>query len=223
MTSELVKFRPVLTIAGQSPLNTHKQYAFFLKQTQSLKPWQMTALASAICERAWPNYALFADIAQFGTPADVRHCLNMLWDNASGLQSTKNFERLLEKLDANTPELDDFDMFGVHPALDFIVSLNCAVNCAMAIEPQDAEVASLLTLSLSTIGKFIKYVEAPELKGTELTQYIEQHELYIIQMAFIEELIGEIKSLPKQNKDVVREIKKLAANEGISHLGISLE
>ena len=122
-------------------MNTRKQYAFFLKQIQSLKPWQMTALASAICERAWPNYALFADITEFGTPADVRHCLNMIWDNAAGLQSAKNFERLLEKLDANTPELDDFDMFGVHPALDFIVSLNCAVNCAMAIEPQDAEVA----------------------------------------------------------------------------------
>ena len=204
-------------------MNTRKQYAFFLKQIQSLKPWQMTALASAICERAWPNYALFADITEFGTPADVRHCLNMLWDNAAGLQSAKNFERLLEKLDANTPQLDDFDMFGVHPALDFIVSLNCAVNCGMAIEPQDAEVASLLTLSLSTIGKFIKYAESPELKGTELTQYIEQHELYMIQMDFIEGLIQEVSDLPKQNKNIVRELKTLAANEGISHLGISMD
>ena len=204
-------------------MNTRKQYAFFLKQIQSLKPWQMTALASSICERAWPNYALFADITEFGIPSDVRHCLNMLWDNAAGLQSAKNFERLLEKLDDNTPELDDFDMFGVHPAMDFIVSLNCAVNCAMAIEPQDAEVASLLTLSLSTIGKFIKYAEAPELKGTELTQYIEQHELYMIQMDFIEGLMQEVSDLPKQNKNAVRELKNLAANEGISHLGISID
>ena len=204
-------------------MNTRKQYALFLKQIQSLKPWQMTALASAICERAWPNYALFADITGFGISEDVRHCLNMVWDNAAGLQPAKNFERLLEKLDANTPELDDFDMFGVHPALDFIVSLNCAVNCAMAIEPPEAELASLLTLSLSTIGKFIKYAEAPELKGIELTQYIEQHDLYLIQMEFIEELMQEIKQLPQQHKDPVRELRTFAANEGISHLGISMD
>ena len=183
----------------------------------------MTALASAICERAWPNYALFADITDFGTSEEVRHSLNMVWDNAAGLQSAKNFERLLEKLDANTPELEEFDMFGVHPALDFIVSLNCAVNCSMALEPPETDLASLLTLSLSTIGKFIKYAEAPELKGTELIQYIEQHELYRIQLEFIEELLQKIKKLTKQNKEFVRELKVLAANEGISHLGISMD
>lgn len=204
-------------------MNTRKQYALFLKQIQPLNPWQMTTLASAICERAWPNYALFADITDFGTSEDVRHCLNMVWDNAAGLQSSKNFERLLEKLDVNTPEPEEFDMFGVHPALDFIVSLNCAVNCAMAVESQETDVASLLTLSLSTIGKFIKYAEAPDLKGTELTQYIEHHELYLIQLEFIKELIQEVKQLPKQNKDIIRELKTLAANDGISHLGISMD
>ena len=214
---------PGYYIYRTTPLNTHKQYSQFIKQIQSLKPWQMTTLASAICERAWPNYALFADITGFGTATDVRHCLNMVWDNAAGLQSAKNFERLLEKLDVNTPELDEFDMFGVHPALDFIVSLNCAVSCAMAMEPQETDVANVLTLSLSTIGKFIKYAEAPELKGTELTQYIEQHELNIVQLEFIEELIQKIRKLPRQNKDIVRELKTLAANDGISHLGISMD
>lgn len=204
-------------------MNTRKQYALFLKQIHSLKPWQMTTLATAICERAWPNYALFAEIAQFGAPGEVRHCLNMLWDNAAGLQSAKNFERLLEKLDNNTPELDDFNMFGVHLAQDFIVGLNCSINCAMAIDPPETEVASVLTLSLSTIGKFIKYAEAPDLKGIELTQYIEQHELYALQVAFINELINDLKKDPKQNKEFTRELRQVAANEGISQLGISME
>ena len=204
-------------------MNTRKQYALLLKQISSLKPWQFTTLATAVCERAWPNFALFADITEFGDPSEVRHSLNMLWDNVAGLQSAKNFERLLEKLDANTPELDDFDMFGVHPALDLIVGLNCAVSCAMINEAPEAEAASALTLSLSTIGKFIKYTEAPELKGVELTQYIEQHELYITQLEFIESLITLLKKTSKQNKDFARNLQKEAANEGISQLGISLE
>ena len=82
------------------------------------------------------------------------------------LQSSKNFEPLLERLDDNIPLEDDYDMFGVQPALDFTVSLHCSIECAMKASVDDA--ASALTLSLSTIGKMIKYVEADELKGIEL-------------------------------------------------------
>ena len=182
------------------------QYALFLKQLQNLKPWHLTTIATAITERSWPNYALFAELAEFGEPADVHHCLNMLWDNAAGLQHSKNFERLLEKLDENTPDLDDFDMIGAQLALDVIVSMNCAVNCAM--EASDSEVASIMTLSLSTIGKFIKYSEAPDLKGTELSQYIEQHELYNVQMDFIDELVQLVRYEEKQNKEFTRSLRK---------------
>lgn len=204
-------------------LNTHKQYALFLKQINSLKPWHLTALTAAVSERALPNFLLFSEITEFGDPSEVRHTLNMLWDNVAGLQSAKNFERLFEKLDDNTPELDDFDMFGVHPALDVIVGLNCCVNCAMQNEAPEAEAASALTLSLSTIGKFIKYIEASELNGVQLTQYIEQHGLYTSQLEFIDSLIALLKKTPKQNKDFARSLQKEAANEGISQLGISLE
>ncbi len=145
----------------------------------------------------------------------------MLWDYTAGLQSSKNFERLLERLDENTPALEEFDMFGVQPALDFSVSLHCATNCAMKASVDDA--ASALTLSLSTIGKFIKYTEAAELKGTELTQYIEEHELFEIQLSFISELISMVCQQKKQTKEFTREVRLFSANDGISQLGISLD
>ncbi|USE35384.1 DUF416 family protein [Endozoicomonas sp. SCSIO W0465] len=184
-------------------MNTRKLYAQYSRQIELFSPWQLTALATAVTERAWPNFALFSELAEFGQPVEVRHCLNLLWDYTAGLQSAKNFERLLERLDENTPVPEDFDMFGVQPALDFSVSLNCAIHCAMKASVDEA--ASALTVSLSTIGKFIKYTEAAELKGTELTQYIEEHELFEIQCRFIRELISMIgrqknplKNLPKR-------------------------
>ncbi|MGI9279600.1 MAG: DUF416 family protein [Endozoicomonas sp.] len=201
-------------------MNTHKQYAEFLRQLDKLPAWKLSALATAVCERGWPNFALFAELAEFGQPEEARHCLNMLWDNVAGYQSAKNFERLLEKLELNVPDLDELEMFGAVPAHDSVVSMICAVNCAM--EPDAGETASALTLSLSTIGKFIKYTEAEELKGTELQQYIEQHELYQQQMTFIQEVLDQI-SRSKQNPGVMKQIRALARNEGISHIGISLE
>ena len=201
-------------------LNTRMQYALFLKQLQHLSHWQLTTIATAVTERSWPNYALFAELTDFGQLSDVRHCLNMLWDNVAGLQPSKNFERLLEKLDCNTPDANDFDMIGAQLALDTIVSMHCAINCAM--EPSNGEVASAMTLSLSTIGKFIKYSEAPDLKGTELNQYILQHELYNAQMDFMESLIQQVSQEGQQSKEFARRLQKLSANEGVSQLGISL-
>ena len=202
-------------------MNTRKLYAQYSRQIELLSPWQLTTLATAVTERAWPNFALFAELAEFGQPDDVRHCLNMLWDFTAGLQSSKNFERLLERLDENTPIPEDFDMFGVQPALDFSVSLNCAINCAMKASIDEA--ASALTVSLSTIGKFIKYTEAAELKGTELTQYIEEHELFEIQLRFIHELISMVSQQKKPSKEFTKELRLLSANDGVSQLGISLD
>ena len=144
----------------------------------------------------------------------------MLWDCSAGLQSAKNFERLLERLDDNTPAPEDFDMFGVQPALDFAVGLHCAINCAMKASVD--EVASALTVSFSTIGKLIKYTEASELKGTELAQYIAGHELYQVHQQFVTELITMVSQQQKQTREFIRELQRFSANEGVSQLGISL-
>ena len=202
-------------------MNTRKFFTQYLHQLDTLSQWQLTALATAVTERAWPNFALFADLTAFGEPTELRHCLNMLWDYTAALQSSKNFDRLLERLDDNTPSLEDFDMFGVQPALDFTVSLHGAITCA--IKASIDETASALTLSLSTVGKMIKYTEAEELKGVELTQYIEEHELFEAQLSFIDELIWRLTQHKKPAKAFTKELRLLAANEGISQLGISLD
>lgn len=201
-------------------MNTRKQFALFLKRLDNLPPWKLTAVTTAVSERAWPNFVLFSELADFGNAEDARHCLNMLWDHVAGYQSSKNFERLLEKLEPNIPNLEEVDMFGAVPAHDVIVSIICAVNCSM--EPDAGETASALTLSLSTIGKFVKYAEVPDLKGTELQQYIEEHDLYLQQLDFIDEVFETLKKA-KQTPELMKSLRSLAKNESISHLGISLE
>lgn len=201
-------------------MNTRKLYSQFYQQLNTLSPWQLTAIASAATERAWPNFALFCELVEFGEANELHHCLNMLWDFIAGLQSSKNFERLLERLDDNSPSPDNYDVFGVQPALDFTVGLHCAILCAIKASADEA--ASALTVSLSSIGKFIKYAEAEELNGTELSQYIENHELYQVHLDFIDELIVLVTDQTKPSKEFSRELRGFAANEGVSQLGISL-
>ena len=201
-------------------MNTRKQYALFIRRLENLPDWKLTAITTAIAERSWPNFALFSELVEFGDTDECRHCLNMLWDNIAGHQSAKNFERLLERLEPSIPDLEEFEMFGAQPAHDAIISAVCAVNCAMA--PDAGETASALTLSLSTIGKFIKYSEALELNGIELQQYIEQHEMYLQHLDFIDEVFEAI-SKSKQNPETMKRLKAIARNDGTSHIGISLD
>ena len=201
-------------------MNTRRHFAQFLRRLENFPAWKLTAVTAAMTERAWPNFSLFSELAEFGDNKEVRHCLDMLWDNVAGHQSAKNFERLLEKLEPNIPDLEEFEMFGAQPAHDTVISMICGVSGAM--EADAAETASALTLSLSTVGKFIRYTEADELKGTELQQYIEQHNLYLQQMDFIDEVF-EMLLKAKQTPEVMKKLKAYAKNDGISNIGISLE
>ncbi|WP_263322314.1 YjaG family protein [Endozoicomonas sp. Mp262] len=201
-------------------MNTRRQYALFIQQINTLSPWKLCAITTAIAEQSWPNFALFAELSGFGEPGEVRHCLNMLWDHVAGQQSAKNFERLIERIENSTPDPKNFDMYGVQPALDTMVGINCALHCAMV--PSEEEAASAMTLSLNTIGKFIKYSEEPGLKGTELNQYIEQHPLYLTQMDFIDELMEILKTQKQPSNKAMKMIKQFAKNDGCSQLGIGV-
>ncbi|WP_281648070.1 YjaG family protein [Parendozoicomonas sp. Alg238-R29] len=190
------------------------------KATRKFKLWQLTALATAIAQRSWPNYALFSSVTEFGDSSELNHCLNMLWDHVAGQQSAKNFERLLERLEDQTPDVSQFDMYGVYPALDAIVSLTTAVHCSM--NPSQDDALSNARLSLSTIGRFLSQVEVPDLKGVELNQYIEQHPLTLQHLDFIDEAVATL-ARSKPNQDMKKSLRLLATNDGISELGISLE
>ena len=191
------------------------------KQLESLKPWQLAAFCTAQAERAWPNFALFSELTGFGEADDVRNTLDRLWEYTAGERSAKQLERLHEKLDHNTPNPDDYDVYGVHPALDMIVGITTALSCSITPNPDEAMSVGLLVQS--TVGKFIKLSEVPELKGTELNQYIHDHPLSKEQDAFFEELFELFKQHPNTKPAVAKALRRLSENEATSNIGIALE
>ena len=200
---------------------TDKTYLQILgKKVRHFQPWQQTAFATAFAQRSLNNFGLFSTVTGFGDISELQHCLNMLWDHIAGQQSAKNFERLLERLEEQTPAIDNFDMYGVYPALDAIVSLTTAVHCSM--QPSAEEALSNAELSLSTIGKFLGQTEATELKGVELSQYIDQHPLTLQHLDFIDEVCDQL-AKAKPNAAIKKSLRELAINGGFSELGICLD
>ncbi|WP_426414627.1 YjaG family protein [Aestuariirhabdus sp. LZHN29] len=186
-----------------------------------LSHWQQIAFLAALGERSLPNYRLFSELCDSGDPAVLRQNLNLLWDCAAGLQSAKNFEKQLDLLEDNTPDPTRFDSYGVRPGLDCCVLLNAALSCAMKSNLDDCLSGS--TLSLATVAEFLEFSGEIDANHPDANTLLREHPLYLQELGFQQALCQKLLTRSTPNKPLIQELRKLAANEGVSQIGISAE
>ncbi|RRJ83443.1 YjaG family protein [Aestuariirhabdus litorea] len=186
-----------------------------------LKHWQQIAFITALAERSLPNYRLFSELCQSGDASVLRQNLNLLWDCAGGLQGAKNFDKQLDLLEENTPDPARFDSYGARPALDCCVLVNAALSCAMKSNLDDCQSAS--TLSLATLTDFLEFSGAIDGADPDCDAQLQAHPLHQQEVAFQQALCKRLLQSPNPNKQLIQDLRTLAANEGVSQLGISAE
>ncbi|ROS00320.1 hypothetical protein EDC56_2966 [Sinobacterium caligoides] len=168
-------------------------------------------LAAAVCQRSYPNYQLFCQVSEFTDAVALRNILNVVWEWLLVDGAKINFELQAEKLEVITPDADDFDMFGVYPAIDACVVLNSALNCVLEGEGESYR-REVLAVSRGAIEGFLEMQQiAPE--DSEL---IEANE-------YLLDTILQLPDAELKSATVIRELRKLAINDGVSNLGISAE
>jgi len=192
------------------------------RELETFEPWQLTAFSAALTERMFPNFALFARLVGFGDPARMRLLLDGVWDSLAGTGAKVNFDVQLDQVEANMPDLDEYDMYGALPALDAIVALNATINCLL--EKDRSEAATVGQLSRESVATFIEVTESDdELSDEDLVRLINTHELMQAEDSFREEVIERLQSHRQPTAAFVRELRELARNEGVSNIGISDE
>ena len=82
----------------------------------------MTFMAS-LCERMYPNYQMFCKQTEFGDPAVYRRILDLVWETLVVKDAKVNFDSQLEKLEEAIPSAEDYDLYGVYPAIDACIAL----------------------------------------------------------------------------------------------------
>ncbi|PXF32222.1 hypothetical protein WH50_05705 [Pokkaliibacter plantistimulans] len=192
-----------------------------LEQLLEQRPeWQRALFAVSMAERLFPNYALFARVAEFGDVAVLRNALDKTWDKLAGRRNVVHVEELLDELDSVTPDLREFDMYGAHAALDSCVALNTALNALESGEAADA--ASSAQVVQECIAGFVEFT-APndDLSDEELVRLINTHELTQQQDEYVAWLLDELKQHTKVDAAWIDELRAAAVNEGVSAIGIS--
>ncbi|WP_299200371.1 YjaG family protein [uncultured Amphritea sp.] len=188
-------------------------------ELKALDGWQLSAFSVAVTERMFPNFALFSTLLEFGDRNQVRSILDGVWNKLGNTGAKMNFEVQQVNVEENMPDLEAFDMYGASPALDAMVALYSTINCLL--EPNHTEAANIGNLSLECVATFIEVTADADISDEELLHYIAHHEMMLQEESFQEEVISRLKGMKSASASAIGELKRLAANEGVSNIGVS--
>lgn len=184
------------------------------QQVRELNEWRACGFALVLLERMYPNYQLFCEVTEFCDPSQLRNTLNTAWEWLAIPETKINYEAHRVRLDEATPDVNNFDNFGVYPALDFAVSLDAILNLMSGEDPQGAVVVSKVSQ-----GGVEAYIEATE--GEDVDSKL--HPLMTWEIELQSEVLKLLNGEAKRNKATVKALKKMATEAGISNIGIEIQ
>ena len=186
------------------------------KRLENLESWQHLTFMAALCERMAPNFNLFCQMNNLEMEVKVyQNILNLVWEYLTVKDAKINFESQLEKLEEIIPDVNDYNSFGVIPALDACQSLSEILHGIIAGETLERAV-EISQISLGTITSLLE---------TETGRDWTEHEL-----KESEEIQGELdiqwqvyrllKECEKRDIALILGLKNEIRAEGISNIGI---
>lgn len=185
----------------------------------SLSQWQQIAFSASLLERMLPNYKLFSEATEFGQFSVLRNQLDLVWQWLDKNNRCKiNYEAQLAKLEPQIPEPENFDFFGVYPALD-----TCMAMVSLFQIMQDKSSDGCEYVSKLSENSVVKYVELSleQEQASVSTEQVESHPLMEWERATQEELFNYI-NIAQENKKSCMHAKGLVLEEGLSNLGIEI-
>lgn len=193
---------------------------------QKLSAWQQITFSAALIERMLPNYQMFSAVENFGDVAVLKNQLNLIWQWLDRKNRVKiNYDAQIAKLEAQVPDPETFDSFGVFPAIDACMALLSLLQFMQDKEQQGAE--SVSKLSENTVAYYCELEQAQieEDENTASHQATEtlfdEHPLMQWEIATQNELFDFIQNQTETVK-ACKLAKAIVLEEGMSSLGIEI-
>ena len=193
----------------------------FARALDQLRGWREFAFILALAERAFPNYALFCEAAGCRWADPVRGILDRAWLMLAVRKHDQDSLHLLARLESLEPDPGEFDFYGVGPARDMIQLLEQAL--LVRVNPDRHRAPDASSLSLGTLMGFVEMSEGEGLDDNALVALFDRHELMRAEKAYQQALVQMLRRRRTPDEGFVEELRDLAANRGVSNLGIALE
>jgi uncharacterized protein len=189
------------------------------QRIRELNYLQKAVLSAAVIERMLPNYCLFSDATQFGEHTILQNALNVCWEKIVFPKSKISLEKQIEKVEPNVPELVDFDMFGVYPAIDSATALLTLLNGLITKDEQ--ELINIAKISQATVARYIEFILSQEELEPD-NKLVREHPLMQYEIDVLSELIGFVEGMGRVTPENSKALKQLAVADGQTNIGIAI-
>ena len=189
------------------------------KRLENLATWQHLTFMACLCERMYPNYHLFCEITEQPQNAKVYHnILNLVWEYLTVKEANINFENQLEKLENIIPDVNDYDFYGVVPALDACEGLAEVLHTIIA----GASLEQAVKVSQLSLGTVAGYLET---EYDRTLSEVEPKESDLIQQELDVQwqLYRALKEAERHDVELISDLKNALREESVSNICIKIE
>ena len=141
---------------------------------EKLESWQHVTFMASLCERMYPNYQAFCLETGFGEAQLYRRILDLIWETLVVKDAKVNFDSQLEKLEEAVPSSDDYDLYGVYPAIDACIALGELIHSRLsgetlshAIAVSETSIRTVAMLEMTQAGREMSDEELKENPAVE--------------------------------------------------------
>ena len=189
------------------------------KRLENLATWQHLTFMACLCERMYPNYHLFCQITEQPQNAKVYHnILNLVWEYLTVKEANINFENKLEKLENIIPDVNDYDFYGVVPALDACEGLAEVLHTIIAGASLEQAV-KVSQLSLGTVAGYLETEYDRTLSEVEL----KESDLIQQELDVQWQLYRALKEAERHDVELISDLKNALREEAVSNICIKIE
>lgn len=186
------------------------------KRLENLESWQHLTFMAALCERMAPNFKLFCQMNELNVEAKTyQNILNLVWEYLTVKDAKINFENQLEKLETIIPNVNDYESFGVVPALDACQALAEILHAIIAGETLERAVEMSL-ISLGTVTSLLETETGRDWSDSELKESKDIQAELDVQW----QIYRLLKECEKRDIELILDLKNEIRAEGISNIGI---
>lgn len=186
---------------------------------EKLEPWQQITFMASLCERMYPNYAVFCDNTEFAEARIYKDILDSVWEILTVKTAKVNFERQLEKLEELIPSSEDFDFYGVHPAIDACFGLSTLLH---GLLDRDYLFESLIKVSQKSVETVAMLEEAKS--GIEITNDNQkENEVVCEEWDAQWAIFRPLRECEARDIDLIKDLRMELRDEGVSNIGLALD
>ncbi|TOQ63962.1 hypothetical protein CGG91_12530 [Vibrio parahaemolyticus] len=185
---------------------------------EKLEPWQQITFMACLCERMYPNYAMFCENTEFAEPRAYRAILDSVWEILTVKNAKVNFERQLEKLEELFPSADEYDFYGVYPAMDACQALSTLLH---GLLDRDYLFDSMLKVSQQSVQTVADLEQA---QGSEPITNDNQKENEAVREEWDVQwaIFRPLREATERDINLIKDLREELREEAVSNIGIAL-